>query len=93
MCYDHSHKHRCIQVIQLSVLSLQLIVYFYDFRRCTYVPDSYGNAHVNVTMGGEPCTEEPVLVNIKPDIDTSGIVLSGPGVGDGNCIAYYILLL
>ncbi|XP_076819806.1 filamin-A-like isoform X4 [Clavelina lepadiformis] len=49
-------------------------------QEVSFVPDKPGKAKVNVEYGGVPVADSPCTVPIKPDIDTSGVRTSGPGV-------------
>ena len=46
----------------------------------SFVPDKPGTATVNVKYGDEEVEQCPVYVPVKPDIDTSRVKCSGPGV-------------
>nr|XP_026692720.1 filamin-B isoform X9 [Ciona intestinalis] len=53
----------------------------------TFVPNKPGKALVNVQYGGISVPKSPVSVPIKPDVDTSGVRTTGPGVQPDGVLA------
>ncbi|XP_078492931.1 filamin-C [Ciona intestinalis] len=53
----------------------------------TFVPNKPGKALVNVQYGGISVPKSPVSVPIKPDVDTSGVKTTGPGVQPDGVLA------
>lgn len=57
------------------------------FNSVSYVPNKPGKAVVDVKYGDEPVPDSPQIVPVKPDIDTSRVKTTGPGVeAEGNLL-------